>query len=403
MIGLFSPILSSVSGYINIEKILSESILLIIYIIILLKRNLSMKFSYSQIIIYVMLLSIYFINIIKGNEFGLYGVYSIFLMTYVYTDIFIRYGRSSIKEIKRGIAVILFINIAFIFFENTLNFLGLEKFFVDILNGKYRLDLNVPFSFLKSIEFSSANSLMLKAQGASVILGLAVIWYLDPFSVNLNKSYRYLLCISLLLYSIQFTSTSMIMLISIIIFSIYFLPYNKFRMGLSKSSLLLLLLLFSPAIFKIIFYKFDGYVVNTSYVNALDATLNLIHSLNISELLFGIGGSSDASIVNNRVFVESADIGILMILVMGGSIIFILLLTVLAAYFYNGISLANKNRFENKKHIALLLASILVLVFGFIISTIHYTTPLMPGGRQFFAFLIAGSIYCFNLLRIPQS
>ena len=290
----------------------------------------------------------------------------------------------------------------FIFFENAFNLLGFSNFLVDVTNGRYRLDLYAPLSYLNLVDFSSANSLMLKAQGASVMLGLAVIWYLDPFKVNLYKGYKYLLYFSLLLYSIQITTTSMIVAFSMIIFSIFFLPFNKLRMGLSNGVIYIVLLLFMPIIYKIIFFKFDGFNVNQAYIDVMHNTLDLLYSLDINALLFGIGGFGDGSMALDKTEAKTADFGLLMILIMGGGISFIVIITALFVYFYKGVSIANKRWLGYKKFIALLLATLLVLTFGLTISVIHYTNILMPGGRQIYAFLIAGSFYCMYLLRIPH-
>ena len=402
MIGMFSPLLASISGYVELEKVLSESILLLVYSMLLLKRKESIKFSYLQIFLYMTLLIVYLYHLFKGGIFGLYGVYSIFVLIYIYVDIFIKYGGGRVEEIKKGVGVIIFINVGFIFFENAFNLLGFSNFLVDVTNGRYRLDLYAPLSYLNLVDFSSANSLMLKAQGASVMLGLAVIWYLDPFKVNLYKGYKYLLYFSLLLYSIQFTTTSMIVAFSMIIFSIFFLPFNKLRMGLSNGVIYIVLLLFMPIIYKIIFFKFDGFNVNQAYIDVMHNTLDLLYSLDINALLFGIGGFGDGSMALDKTEAKTADFGLLMILIMGGGISFIVIITALFVYFYKGVSIANKRWLGYKKFIAFLLATLLVLTFGLTISVIHYTNILMPGGRQIYAFLIAGSFYCMYLLRIPH-
>ena len=88
MIGMFSPLLASISGYVELEKVLSESILLLVYSMLLLKRKESIKFSYLQIFLYMTLLIVYLYHLFKGGIFGLYGVYSIFVLIYIYVDIF---------------------------------------------------------------------------------------------------------------------------------------------------------------------------------------------------------------------------------------------------------------------------------------------------------------------------
>ena len=344
----------------------------------------------------------YLYYILQGLVFGLYGLFSVILTVHIYVDIFIKYGLGRVEEIRKGVGVIILINLVFIFIENILNLSGLSNFLVDILNGRYRLDLYAPLSYLNLVDFKAANSLMLRPQGASMILGLAIIWYLDPFRVNLNKEYRYLLYFSLLLFSIQFTTTSMIMVFSMIFFSIFLLPYNKLRMGLSKGLIFVISLLFSPIVYKIIFFKFDGFIIDQSYLNVFNNTLNAIYSLDIEALIFGIGGFSEGSQTTLKDDIKTGDLGLLMILIMGGSIIFIVLLISLFWYFHKGISIVNKRWSGYGKYVVLLLATLLVLIFGSIISLIHYTNILMPAGRQIFAFLVAGSIYCMYLLKIQH-
>ena len=68
MIGMFSPLLASISGYVELEKVLSESILLLVYSMLLLKRKESIKFSYLQIFLYMTLLIVYLYHLFKKER-----------------------------------------------------------------------------------------------------------------------------------------------------------------------------------------------------------------------------------------------------------------------------------------------------------------------------------------------
>ena len=256
-----------------IEKYVAELILIILYSGLLIREINVLRFTYWQFVLYSTLLLIYVYGIFRDNTFGLYGLYSIFLMIFIYVNIFRRFADILyLIKLYKEIKFVIFVNIIFILFENMINIAGLERFLDEITNQRYRLDLYAPLTYLNIINFTSANSLILKAQGASILLAISIILYLDPFKLNelyyrKNYNYKWLFGLSLILYLIQFTTTSMIALFLMIILAVFFFPSNKMQFRLSKGAFLFVLILFFPVILKIIFFKFDGFTIDQVYID----------------------------------------------------------------------------------------------------------------------------------------
>ena len=140
LIGLFTPLIGSVVGYKFIEKYVAELILIILYSVLLIRDKNVLKFNYWQLVLYSTLLIVYIYGIFRDNSFGMYGLYSLFLMIFIFVNIFRRYANMFyLIKLYKEIKFVIFVNIIFIFFENMINIAGLEGFLKEITNQRYRL------------------------------------------------------------------------------------------------------------------------------------------------------------------------------------------------------------------------------------------------------------------------
>jgi len=417
LISLSAPLLASSTNLFSInnnisiiERALAEAILLLLYAFLLMKDKRVLRINYKQLFFFGLLLLIYIYNLINGNIFGVYGLYSIFLMVFIYTNIFRRYGNIlTPRKLYRQINFIIMINIIFIIFENVIAIAGLKEFLLNVTNNRYRIDLYAPLSKLIDIDFTAANSLLLKAQATSVILAISVIWYLDPFEIIKQQHihryyYRWAFLLASGLFLIQFSTTSMIALFLMLIFSLYLHPPKKTYFKLSKGVILIIVVLLSPLIYSIIFFKIKASVYGNVYIQVLLESLNTLSKLDTEVLFFGIGGlTGNTHNIFKLYELKNGDVGIIMVLIMGGLYIYLLTLIALIRYFYIIINTIKTEWSGINNHIASMCATLSIIVFGLTVSIIHYTNILQPGGRHMYSFIISVSIYYLFILKTKKS
>jgi hypothetical protein len=404
IIAIFSPLVGAVFRAPGLERMTAEVLLILVYLVLLIKDKAVFKITYRQLLLYSMLCLIFIYGLFRENEFGMYGLYSIFLMILIYVNIFRRYGDIwSVRLLYRQVTVVLLINIVFILFENMANLSGAGAYLVDLTNQRYRLDLSAPLSYFNLVDFSSANSLFLKAQAASLILGISMYWFLDPFNVKKqfykNSHYKLLFVLTTILYIIQFTTASMVVMLIMLMVSIFIFPRNKINYKLSKGGMFSIMLLLSPLLYKVVFFKFDGFAIDQVYLDVALNPFEVISNLDTETLLFGVGGFSGNNSLVDFYKIESADFGLLMVLIMGGVFIFSLAAISLMIYFNESISMLKKEWLGERHAIVAFLATLVIIVLGLTISIGHYTNILQPGGRHAYAFLISISLFLIYLVK----
>ena len=126
--------------------------------------------------------------------------------------------------------------------------------------------------------------------------------------------------------------------------------------------------------------------------------------LDTEVLFFGIGGlTGNTHNIFKLYELKNGDVGIIMVLIMGGLYIYLLTLIALIRYFYIIINTIKTEWSGINNHIASMCATLSIIVFGLTVSIIHYTNILQPGGRHMYSFIISVSIYYLFILKTKKS
>lgn len=353
------------------------------------------------IIAVVILYNIYFGRPLLGGS-GIIGliIISIIFVCILNSD----NSPEQVYSLERQISILFAIHIVYILFE-TIFLMTYGYDFMKLYISKYRNLTGQPIYELLGLSSpGGANGIMVGPQVASQMLALSIIWfapiYKKAFPPIRYLPRKYLWILSIVLYPFCMTGTSLIMLTVLSLMILFIYPKSLTRMGFSyiKLSLIILLLLgvLTGGIWDLLLYRItrlEGTDLEEIYLYTFMDPVIAFIQLPMESKLFGM--QDDFSLLRHT------DFGLAAMIWKGG-----LLLTMVGILSFIAILIRGYVILRSKIVIrhpivykwCILTAASAISSIGWFVSLGHYTVAVEPGGKHFFAFMIAATVV--SLMRL---
>jgi hypothetical protein len=239
-------------------------------------------------------------------------------------------------------------------------------------------------------EFFGLNGLLLGSQSAGQVMVCAFIIGVQWYKYSWINGFKGFLttAITLVAFLIAVNMTSVLILVIICFAMIYIIPISNIRNVVIKILVPLGLVILSPVVMPIVFYRIEDYNRDTNiYLEAFGSPIDLLTQMNKIELLFGIGSVQQS--------VEFSDFGFAMLTIHVGIVLMMLciitFISVLSKFYKISKAItARKLPINNDEKRWLWLGTVNALISTvFAVSLVHYTPAVELGGLQMFAFSIA--------------
>jgi hypothetical protein len=390
-------IISRITGSDYIESIIPELLIICVYVLLLVLKNLKV---YSISILITVLALCFFISFIHSfyseTRFGLYGGISILITTYIFYSIFMKYKAYITPEVIYGhVGIVLFIHISYIFFENLAVLLDFRDYFVQYL-PRYR-NLTSVFGSGNYV----ANSLYATPQAASIISIISFIWFYDYFNITNKKMFfnRKLVIIATFLIAIYNMSMTSLLIFVVIFYIMNYFFNNGKNVILIRFLILLsfiIIYFYSTNAFEIIFYKISNDNKFNYYLMTTLSSIFYFLELPFIYQLFGTGDLANSVIPSDIAHLEypRTEFGFGMILVKGGLLLTGITMAIILKTSIGVLKIYKKSVMRKIKTswISVILSLYIVFLISFF-STIHYSTVVNPGYRILLSYLLAYLVF----------
>ena len=384
IISMFLPFIDALFGG-NLKAYIPEILILVLFILLLMRPLRFNKPKALYVLVVVVMVFICFLTESSGFRYGGYGVLSILLTVMVYMQVFfVEMSCVSPNKFIFEISFILIVNVLFIVFENLTAIIFGVTYLSALVGDAYRVDLASPLRFLFG-DFNAANSLLMHAQAGSIITIISAIWFFDPFLINkdgimtnfIMRFFLVLICV------VNLTNTSLFLSLFSLSLLLFYFNNSRFYIYRFRFIYIWVLIFISPYLAEILFSKlysgFDSY-----YYTYLSPFLYMSNSLNTYNFLFGYPDMQAIQDING-------DFGLIMLFMHLGAITYLLISTLLFVGLFRFFSYTHYTCFTGEvihlwRGLSYSLFLIIVVLF---FSLIHYTNIIQPGGRQFFAYVMA--------------
>jgi hypothetical protein len=372
------------------------------------KIKLSRRILYGALPFFIVLSIVFFYNAYYARlTTGGSGIVGLFVITFIYICILNNnQAPLQVYSLGRQISILYAIHIMYLFIE-TIVLANQSYGFMKAMIPSYRNLLGQPIYQLIGIKsWGAANGLMVGPQVASQLTALSIIWFApiykrSPISIKgFPKNFLWIL--SLVLYPLCMTGTSLLMLFIMICMILLLYPKNILIRGFFLIKILtisaIVMSLLSGVLLDILLYRLnphEGPDYTSFYLMIFLDPVYAFFDLPLENKLFGLQDSNTG--------LKYTDFGLAAIVWKGG-----LLLSVAAiCTFFVIITrtlLVFKYRIKEDCSLALawstLAMSSAVISIGWFVSLVHYTVAVENGGKQLFAFSIAVTV--LSLMRIDS-
>lgn len=379
---------------------LPEVLALIFFIILVSFLSHKILISNTAIInlIFIFILIIHLsLQYLYVGGYGNPSLLSIFIVGAIFYFLFhFDVKKNFVKERIKEINFILLINIFFILIEIILIEGNFYKTLYTLSNGTYKLSFDDSFRVVPQ-------SLLKNSQAASQISLLSVAFFMMlyfsrkrlSYSISINNIIIFLASINILI----FYPTTTILLIGFgLLFPIFYIG-AYYQGKLMRYFLPIIVISFYPLIYGELFYKLDPSLSSEKARQFLATVLNPYYvfiDLSYYQILWGLGSMKNL----HHLGVISGDVGIMILLLQQGIVVVGFLILIYLAIAFRIFSYANNIFILKSEAYPFLWLGLTATLFAgiFLLSLIHYSISIDVGGRAFFSYLLAISIYALKIL-----
>ena len=356
--------------------------------------------------VFVFLLVLFHVlfSIVTGRGIGSGGT----LIIYFYSYLFYYLIKSTADEgvplvILRYTAYLYLFHIFALFIELIIVLAGFQYALIDIGGGKLIVNSYKSYNhadFMHFLGFDYARglaSLLLGSQSASQLTVLAAFVFAPLYNPDYPNNRKAFL-LACFLVPFASSQTSLLMLAVLLSYAVYLQSGNKLHNRVIMLILLLVGIIFSSALFDVIFYKLINDAQFDQYLLSFMEPVYRFNSLPLADKIMGEGARGRELL--EKFGGEGSDFGLMTLInqtgiyLMGLSFIILTIVvtraTVLVSGFYH---MYGHHSLWSK----IAMVNVLCLI-GWYFSLIHYTTAVEVGGREMFSMHIALCAISINRL-----
>jgi len=352
-------------------------------------------------------------GVISGRGIGSGGLVSLLVLAFIFSKLMEQESSPLLANfLTRQIGIVYIVHVIFILVELVFRLAGYTDALLAVVGQlpeqipevkKYKTYNSAPFlTYLGIEDISGMNSLLLGSQSASQLVLLAAfyfaLWYKGRHQIQAGLSHGKWFLFSVALFPFVASMTSMVMLVVLLFFLIYFVPNSELNKPKLRIVAPLLLLMFWEEFLSIVAFRISKSAHVDIYMNAFMASPIAYLKLPLLDQVMGFGSN------HRNADIAAADFGFGMLLFQVGAL---LLGMVLAGFVLLLYSVRNNIR----RHMVVGLARSpwatvagvnIVCALGWAVSLIHYTPAVELGGRHIFAMHLAVCLIALKKMKIDR-